>query len=358
MMRKYFWFLLLSLFVFANAIFAQANIKNNKQFCCLDNYRIPMDKNGAVIGKILFPDLTEKSEIKLVTDTAKIFTINKKGYLSLKKNVALKSCTPGFCYAITLKVKEKLIDFELVKDEFIHNKVIAHRGAWKSNNVAQNSLRSLQNAITIGCEGSEFDVWLSSDNVIILSHDSTIGGLPVEKETAEKLKNVVLSTGDKVPTLEEYLTEVKRQNKTALFLEIKSSEMSAQRTLELTDSIVTMVHRMKAQGWVQYISFNYDALKHIYELDPGAKTAYLSGDEVYKTVDEVKGDNISGIDYSSYSYRSNANLNKEAHALGLSTNVWTIDSEDELKFYLEKELDYITTNEPEKTIGYYKNKCK
>ncbi len=348
MRRKYFLFLLLSLFVLSTSvIFAQANTKISKQYCTLDNYRIPMNKKGAVIGKILFNGLTKQSKIKLVTDTAKIFTISKEGYLSLKKNIALKSSTPGFRYTIYIKINGKLIEFELVKDEFMHNKVIAHRGAWKSKNVAQNSLRSLQNAINIGCEGSEFDVWLSSDNVIILSHDPTIGGLPIEKETAERLKKVVLPTGDKVPTLEEYLAEGKQQNKTSLFLEIKFSEMGIQRTLELTDSVVAMVHRMKAQGWVHYISFSYDALKRIYEQDPGAKTAYLSGD---KTIDEVKKDNINGIDYSFYSYRSNANLSKEAHALGLSTNVWTIDSEDELRFYLEKGLDYITTNEPEKLL--------
>ena len=43
----------------------------------------------------------------------------------------------------------------------------------------------------------------------------------------------------------------------------------------MTDSVVNIVHRMKMQGYVEYISFNYEVLKRIRELDPTAKTLYL-----------------------------------------------------------------------------------
>ena len=38
-------------------------------------------------------------------------------------------------------------------------KVIAHRGFWKTPGSSQNSISSLLKADSIGCYGSEFDVW-------------------------------------------------------------------------------------------------------------------------------------------------------------------------------------------------------
>ena len=43
-------------------------------------------------------------------------------------------------------------------------KVIAHRGYWKTEGAAQNSIRSLERANEIKVYGSEFDVHLTADN--------------------------------------------------------------------------------------------------------------------------------------------------------------------------------------------------
>ena len=49
-------------------------------------------------------------------------------------------------------------------------KVIAHRGYWKTEGSAQNSIRSLELANEINAFGSEFDVHLTSDDVLIIIH--------------------------------------------------------------------------------------------------------------------------------------------------------------------------------------------
>ena len=56
-------------------------------------------------------------------------------------------------------------------------KVIAHRGYWKTPSSAQNSLRALELADSIGVYGSEFDVWLTKDDVLIVNHDAVINGM-------------------------------------------------------------------------------------------------------------------------------------------------------------------------------------
>ena len=49
-------------------------------------------------------------------------------------------------------------------------KVIAHRGYWKTEGSAQNSIRSLELANQIKVYGSEFDVHLTADDVPVIHH--------------------------------------------------------------------------------------------------------------------------------------------------------------------------------------------
>ena len=50
-------------------------------------------------------------------------------------------------------------------------KAIAHRGFWKTPGSSQNSITSLLKADSIGCYGSEFDVWLTKDSKLVVNHD-------------------------------------------------------------------------------------------------------------------------------------------------------------------------------------------
>lgn len=302
----------------------------------LDNYTIPVGKKGALIGKIISPN---KEKLSLAKDASKLFTIDKQGNISLKKGKELSSQSP-ISYEITVKSGKGYKTFELVKDNFVHNKVIAHRGAWKKQDVSHNSMNSLKYAIDLGCEGSEIDVWLSSDDVVILSHDPTIGGKKVEETTAEELTKIALKQGDFVPTLQETIEYIKKQNKTKLVIEIKGT----QKGKPIADSVVYLVHRMKAQGWVNYIAFGLEHLVRVKELDPTAEVAYLGSD---KTLEELKTANMTGIDFHYNLFLKDTELANKAKTMGLSTNVWTVNKEEDLNTMLNQNVDYITTDEPE-----------
>lgn len=222
---------------------------------------------------------------------------------------------------------------------------MAHRGAWRKKGVLQNSVRSFQNAVELGCQGSEMDVWLTADNKVVLSHDPHVYGLEVENITSLQLFQQTINEKDPVPSLQELLMAVREQNVTHPVIEIKDSQKGLERTLQLTDSVVNIVHRMKMQGYVEYISFNYEVLKRIRELDPTAKTLYLW--EGKKQLGDLIKDRISGIDYSYYAYRQDKNLVKNAKGMGLLTNVWTVNDAEELLLYYQQGVDYITTDEPE-----------
>ena len=159
---------------------------------CLDNYTIPVNIKGAVIGKLINTDSNNVETILLVKDTSGMFRIDKKGFIALKANVKMLPSSNIFRYGITLKVQGKQIGFELVKDDFLHNKVVAHRGAWKNHQLTENTVGSLKKAIELGCEGSEFDVWLSADNIPVVCHNASVGGQLIEQTTAAELQKISL----------------------------------------------------------------------------------------------------------------------------------------------------------------------
>ncbi|TDQ13578.1 glycerophosphoryl diester phosphodiesterase [Algoriphagus boseongensis] len=227
---------------------------------------------------------------------------------------------------------------------FHKNKIIAHRGAWKAKGFPQNSLASLNQAIALGCEGSEFDVWMTSDDVLVVNHDGEFMGMEIEHTTYQQLLSQKLPNGEKIPTLEEYLKEGKKQKGTKLILEFKPSQISVERSEKVGEMAVKTVKKMKAQKWVDYITFSYEGGKKAIATDPKANVAYLNGD---KSPAQLKEDGFFGFDYNIRLLRQKPEWIKEAQALGLTTNSWTVNSAEDMNWLLDLGVDFITTDEPE-----------
>jgi len=224
------------------------------------------------------------------------------------------------------------------------NPIIAHRGAWKLDKLPENSIASLKKAIELKCYGSEFDVHLTKDNIMVVNHDNDYMGLDIESSTYQELIAYKLSNDEQLPTLKNYLKVGLKQNKTKLILEIKSAPSGVERTLQLTRMAVELVHNLNGQPMVEYICFNYDAGLLIKELDPKAKVAYLNGD---KSPEEVLKAGYTGINYNYKIYQKNSTWIKKAQDLGLTTNSWTVNKEEDMEQLLKQKINYITTNEPE-----------
>ena len=52
--------------------------------------------------------------------------------------------------------------------------IIAHRGFWKTEGSAQNSITALLKANEIKAYVTEVDIWLSADGVPIVNHDADV----------------------------------------------------------------------------------------------------------------------------------------------------------------------------------------
>jgi glycerophosphoryl diester phosphodiesterase len=226
-------------------------------------------------------------------------------------------------------------------------KVIAHRGAWKNTGVPENSIAALQHAINLNCYGSEFDVHLSADSVPFVLHDHTIQGIHIEKTTATDLKKIKLTNGETLPTLEEYLLAGKGQKKTRLILEIKTSSISKERSLALTKKCVDLVTQTSVAAITDYIAFDFDVCLKVKALSPKASIQYLSGD---KSPEDLATAGLDGFDYHFSVLKRNENWLADAQRRKLSTNAWTVNDEEIMRWLMDQKIDMITTNEPEKLL--------
>ena len=223
------------------------------------------------------------------------------------------------------------------------NKVIAHRGAHKNTGVPENSIASLKAAIQMGCGGSEFDIHMTADSMLVINHDHTLQGLDIETSTYPALLEKSLSNGEKIPTLENYLLAGLGQTATKLIAEIKPSRVSNERSLALAEKVVAMVKKVKADPAVVYISFDYDILKKVQQLDPKASLQYLRGDV---TAEQLKADGFDA-DYHFSTFQKNPDWIKNARALGIVVNAWTVNNPLTMDSLLAQQVDFITTDEPE-----------
>lgn len=222
-------------------------------------------------------------------------------------------------------------------------KVIAHRGYWKTEGSAQNSIRSLECANEIKVYGSEFDVHLTSDNVPVVYHDRDIQGKNIQATPYEELKNLTLSNGEKLPTLEQYLERAKKLKKTKLIFELKS-HATPQRDREAAKVVVDMVNSKKLTKRTEYIAFSLEAAKELHRLSPKTPVYYLNGDLSPK---QLKSLGFAGLDYHYSVMQKHPEWFAEAKELKLKINVWTVNDPQAMKEMIENRVDFLTTDEPE-----------
>ena len=221
--------------------------------------------------------------------------------------------------------------------------VIAHRGYWKTDGSSQNSIRALVKADSIACYGSEFDVWLTADDVLVVNHDAVFKGVEIETSQSKDARAIVLSNGENLPSLKQYL-QAGKDCTTRLVFELKPHKNRLQEAKAVIDGIM-MVDRMGLNDRVEYITFSADALEEFIKYAPkGTPVYYLNGE---KTPQELHKLGAAGMDYNIRVFKKHPEWVKECHDLGMKVNVWTVNKEEDMKWCIEQGVDFITTNEPE-----------
>ena len=222
--------------------------------------------------------------------------------------------------------------------------VIAHRGFWKTEGSAQNSIAALEKAAEEKLYGSEFDVQVTLDGKLIVNHDAKYQGFIIAETPYKQLKKIRLQNGEKLPNLKKYLKKGKKLD-IQLILEIKSHK-SKEVEDKMAADIVKMVKKMGLEKQVEYIAFSLNVCEQLAKLTPESEIAYLNGDIAPA---ELKKKGINGIDYHYNVIEKHPEWVKEAHDLGMKVNVWTVNKEDMMKKLIDRKVDYITTDQPLET---------
>lgn len=224
-------------------------------------------------------------------------------------------------------------------------KVIAHRGYWTTEGSAQNSIAALVKADSVGCYASEFDVWMTADSVLVVTHDAkTPRGLTVETSTLAQLAPERLANGEPIPTLRQYLDKARQLPNLRLVLELKEHNSRALERLAVK-RIVEMVAEAGLANRTDYITFSRDAFAGFVAAAPkGTEVYYLTGDYVPEQIARTGG---AGVDYHISHFRKDPALTERCHTLGQKVNVWTVDKEPDLLWCIANGVDFITTNQPQ-----------
>ncbi|MEQ8169566.1 MAG: glycerophosphodiester phosphodiesterase family protein [Candidatus Eremiobacterota bacterium] len=227
---------------------------------------------------------------------------------------------------------------------------IAHRGG--ADIRPENTMSAFENAINIGADYIELDVHLSKDGVPVVIHDSglertTDGKGKVEDKTLEELKKLDCGKwfseefrGEKISALEEVMELVK--GKIKLAIEIKNC-----KDLDdgIEEKIITLAGNHDMLQDIIIISFSYDRIKKVNELDGSITTGFLYGGSKR---DVCKMAIDAGIDYICPHWMPvTEELIKEAHSYNLRVNIWTVNNPALMKKFIDMGADAITTDRPD-----------
>jgi len=265
-----------------------------------------------------------------------------------------------WCYGADLDMLEgvDLYDHAVFAEHWVGNintGIIAHRGA--SYIAPENTVASTVLGWKKGADAVEIDVHLSSDNQIVVIHDSTTGRTAGEGDANDLTVSNTISTvlrtldvgswkgseyaGEKIPFLNEIIDTVPANRK--LFIEIKAGAGTIEPLIE--NAIDNSGKRLQ----MVIISFQLTALTNSKQAMPDVPAYYLKygvTDEQEKLalIQTVQDEGLDGL--AVHHGMITETFVQAVFDAGQKLYVWTVDSDSTAIELLEFGVDGIITNRP------------
>lgn len=278
--------------------------------------------------KLLFPERPKKAK----------YRYKLLGVTLLTAGVAVFSLVVGFAFSYAVE-----------KDH--PTWIVAHRAG--GNMASENSIEGLEMAIREGCYASEIDVQRTKDGYYVINHDSTFRRLTgvdraPEEMTLEEIRALEIAdttgNGQKLPvvTLEEMLPVIKGKEK--LFIELKGKTADEQ----MVDDVVRIVKEYDCVEDVALISLNYPVISYAETSYPEFETGTLFFIGIGQ-VSRLNCDLLIMEEETATSGRI-----EEIHKAGKQAFVWTVNTEQSMRTFLNSRVDGIITDEIElaKTVQH------
>jgi len=228
--------------------------------------------------------------------------------------------------------------------------IIAHRGY--SYVAPENTLAAINLAWLVGADAVEIDIYLTTDNRIVLFHDRTTArttgvDLTVSESSFDQLRALDAGkwkgdqwAGEKIATLEEALPTIPDGKR--MLVEIKCRSEIIPHFLEVLEASGCKDEQ------VAVICFYEDVIKDIKAARPALEAYWLCNPQKKSTeelIEIARSSNADGLD-AMVCPEFNEEFVSELRSAGLRIYVWTVDDNAEALRLSALGVDGITTNRP------------
>ena len=235
---------------------------------------------------------------------------------------------------------------EARKKDRTETEIVAHRGFWNCEEAgyAKNSIAALRCAQEAGFWGSEFDVNMTADSVLIVFHDGEIDGKKIEFHPYSEFKDIRIANGERIPTIDEYLAQGKKYPQTKLVYELKTLSCP-----EAEDTFVNLAVANLAENGllypdrVMFMSFSLHLCRRLAEMLPGYTVQYLNATHSPDELDQL---GINGIDLNHTEFAKHPGWYRQARRNKMSINAWTVNKKEDMIRMIELGVDQLTTDYP------------
>lgn len=229
--------------------------------------------------------------------------------------------------------------------------IFGHRGA--SGYAPENTLEAFRLAVSQGADGIELDVQLTKDGEVVVIHDETIDRVSngrgyVRDFTLNSLKKLSFHNqmeayrGVTIPTLREVL-EMIRPTGVRVNIELKTGVFPYPG---IEKKVLSIVNECKMQDRIIYSSFNHYSIQKIKRIAPSADTAYLFGDIIYEAEEYTRRGGVPAVHPSVHHLKMDGMMQCFRNT-GRIIRVWTVNSEDDMRMFIEEGVDALITNYPD-----------
>ena len=225
--------------------------------------------------------------------------------------------------------------------------VIGHRGA--AGHEVENTIPSIDKAISFGVDAVEVDVFLCKSGELVVFHDENLSRLTnsnafIESLTIDSIKKIDVLNNHKIPTLEEVIKFI--NGRVHLNIELKGLN-TAKPTYELLQSL--FLDKQQLIKKISISSFNWEELDIIYDLDKDIPIAVLTEKKpIEMAINQAKKINAKAIniDYKLL----NKKVVKKIKSENLIINAWTVNEINQIKRIINLGVDGIITDFPDRVI--------
>lgn len=223
-------------------------------------------------------------------------------------------------------------------------RVFGHRGA--KGYLAENTLESIQKALSFHVDGIEIDVHVCASGELVVFHDFTLDRMTngvgeVGKYALEELKKLKVNGGFQIPTLEDVLKLINK--KCILNIELKGKD-TAVKSCDMVEDYV----RNKGWNYHDFIlsSFQQTELEVAFQTNKNIPLAVLTKASVAEAITFAETIDAKII-HPNFALLTTDNV-KLAQSMGYQVNTWTVNDADTILRMKTYGVDGIISDVPDK----------